>query len=125
MFEVVQPAGVATPAAPYSPAIVSGDLVMLSGQVPFTPAGELVGEDFHEQAHRVLQNTGECLRAAGCGFEDVIKVAAYLSDLSDFEAFNEVYAEYFSPPYPARTTVQAGLYGFKVELDATARPPQR
>ena len=124
MFEIVQPDTLATPAAPYSPAIVSGDLVMLSGQVPFTSTGELVSDDFGEQAHRVFQNIGECLRAAGCDFEDVLRVSAFLSDLSDFEPFNEVYGEYFKPPYPVRTTVGAALLGFKVELDAIARRPK-
>ncbi len=65
-----------------------------------------------------------CLGAAGCGLDDVVKVNAFLVDLADFEGYNEVYREYFTAPYPARTTVQAGLPpGLLVEIEAVARLP--
>jgi reactive intermediate/imine deaminase len=124
MFEVVQPPELPAPLAPYSTVVVSGDLVLLSGQIPYTAAGELVSEDFAAQARQVFRNTEACLRAAGCGFADVLKVTAYLADFADFAVYNELYGECFRPPYPVRTTVQAGLYGFKLELDAIARRPQ-
>ena len=65
------------------------------------------------------------LPGAGCGFADVVKVNAFLVSFDDFDAFNGIYREHFAPPFPARTTVQAGLYGFRIEIDALARRPGR
>ena len=67
-----------------------------------------------------------CLAAAGCGLDDVQKVNVYLADLADFAAFNDVYRQTFSPPYPARTTVQVGLPpGLLIEVEVVARLPGR
>jgi 2-iminobutanoate/2-iminopropanoate deaminase len=117
------PEGAGKPIAPYSPVIVSDGLVAISGQIPLDAEGRLVSDDFAEQAHQVFDNLGSCLAAAGCGFEDVLKVNAYLVDFDDFATYNEVYATYFTLPFPARTTVQAGLLGFRIEVDAWARQP--
>jgi 2-iminobutanoate/2-iminopropanoate deaminase len=119
------PEGTAKPIAPYSPVIVSDGLVAISGQIPFGTDGLLVSEDFVEQAHQVFRNLDLCLRAAGCGFRDVLKVNAYLADFADFASYNSVYESYFAAPYPARTTVQVGLLGFRIEVDAWARQPGR
>jgi 2-iminobutanoate/2-iminopropanoate deaminase len=121
--EVIQPDDVAVPKVPYSPVVVSGDLVYTAGQAPFDKDGKLVSDDVAEQTRQVLTNLSACLAAAGCGLEDVLKVNAYLTSLDDFPAYNAVYAEFFKAPYPARTTVQAGLVGFKVEIEAVARKP--
>jgi 2-iminobutanoate/2-iminopropanoate deaminase len=121
--EALQPDGVAVPKPPYSPVIVTGDLVYTAGQAPFDVDGKLVSDDVAEQTRQTLRNLGACLAAAGCGFEDVVKVNAYLTSLDDFPAYNEVYLEFFDAPYPARTTVQAGLVGFKVEIEAVASKP--
>ena len=76
------------------------------------------------QARRALENLRASLAAAGCGLDDVVKVNAFLADLADFEAYNTVYREFFAAPYPARTTVQAGLPpGMLVEIEAVARRP--
>ena len=117
----IQPEGLPAPKPPYSPAIVSGDHVYVSGQVPFDAEGRLVSEDFGEQAHQTFRNLGRCLEAAGCGFGDVVKVNAFLTDLGDFPVFNEVYGQYFVQPYPARSTVGVNLLGFKIEVEAVAR----
>ena len=117
-----QPEGLARPAAPYSPVVVSGDHVYTAGQVALDANGELVPGGVEEQTHRVFANLRACLQAAGCDFDDVVKVNAYLTDLGNFPVFNEVYRSYFSEPFPARTTVQAGLAaGFLVEIEAVAR----
>jgi 2-iminobutanoate/2-iminopropanoate deaminase len=120
-MEVIQPADVAVPQAPYSTVLVHGDLVFLSGQVPIDKEGRLVADDFETQAQQVFHNLRACLNAAGADFSDVLKVSAYLADFADFASYNEIYTSYFAPPYPVRTTVQAGLYGFKIELDVIAR----
>ena len=122
--EALQPDGIAKPQAPYSPVVVSGDLVATAGQVGFDEDGELVGDGIEEQARQVFDNLSRCLAAAGCGLDDVIKVTTFLRDFEDFAAYNEVYESYFSPPYPARTTVQTGLGpGLRIEVEALARKP--
>ena len=83
--EALRPDGIAVPKYPYSSALVSGDWLLVAGQVPFDEAGALVSEDFAAQARRVFENVGACLRAGGCGFADVEKVTAYLADFGDFE----------------------------------------
>jgi 2-iminobutanoate/2-iminopropanoate deaminase len=118
-----QPSGVAVPKVPYSPVVVSGDLVFTAGQAPFDVDGNLVSDDVAEQTRKTLENLRLCLEEAGCSLDDVVKVNAYLADLADFPAYNAVYEETFTEPYPARTTVQAGLVGFKVEIEAIARRP--
>lgn len=122
--EALQPEGLVVPAAPYSPVVVSGDLVVTAGQVAFDAQGERVGDDVETQTRQVLDNLRLALEAAGCGLGDVIKVNAFLADMSDFDAYNAVYREYFHKPYPVRSTVQAGLApGILVEIEAMARKP--
>ena len=122
--QALQPDGLVTPKAPYSPVVVSRDLVLTAGQVAFGRDGELVTGGVAEQTRRALENLHECLFAAGCGFEDVLKVNVFLVDLDDFDAYNDVYREFFEPPYPARTTVGAALPGaIRVEIEAVARRP--
>jgi 2-iminobutanoate/2-iminopropanoate deaminase len=118
----VQPDGVARPTAPYSPAVVDGDLVYTAGQVGFDEHGEVVAGGIEEQARRALENVQACLRAAGAELTDVLKVNAYLADLDDFPGFNAAYSAFFSEPYPARTTVGVSLPGgLLVEIEAVAR----
>jgi 2-iminobutanoate/2-iminopropanoate deaminase len=122
--EAIQPPDVLTPKAPYSPVVVSGDHVFTAGQVAFDTTGAVVGEDIEAQTNQALTNVRACLAAAGCTLDDVVKVNAFLADLSDFEGYNAVYLEFFSEPFPARTTVQAGLpAGLLVEIEAVARRP--
>ncbi len=124
MKEAIQPDGVAVPAAPYSPVVVSGDLVYTAGQVGFDETGQLTADDITGQTTKVFENLLACLGAAGCGPPDVIKVNAYLTDLGDFPGFNDVYRSVFEEPYPARTTVGVSLPGgILVEVEAVARKP--
>jgi 2-iminobutanoate/2-iminopropanoate deaminase len=118
----VQPAGVATPKAPYSPVVVSGDLVLIAGQVGFDENGDLVSDEIVAQARQVFDNLRRCLEAAGSSLDEVVKVNAFLADFADFEAYNEVYRQHFSVPFPVRTTVQAGLApGLRIEVEGIAR----
>ena len=120
--ETPRPEGVAVPKAPYSPVVVSGDLVYTAGQVGFDEQGDVVPGGIEAQTRRALENLTACLRAGGCGLEDVLKVNVYLADLATFEGFNGVYREFFQEPYPARTTVGAALPGeLLVEIEAVAR----
>ena len=116
------PDGLVRPKAPYSPVVRSGDHVYTAGQVAFDATGTLVAGGTGEQTRQVLANLEACLDAAGCTFDDVVKVNVFLVDLADFEEFNEVYRAAFTEPYPVRTTVQAGLPGgIRVEIEAVAR----
>jgi 2-iminobutanoate/2-iminopropanoate deaminase len=122
--DAIQPPDVVTPKAPYSPVVVSGDHVFTAGQVAFDATGAVVAEDMEAQTRQALRNVQSCLAAAGCTLEDVVKVNAYLADLADFDAYNTAYREFFSEPFPARTSVQAGLPpGLLVEIEAVARRP--
>ncbi len=121
-MEAIFPEGVSRPDFPYSPGIVSGDLVYTAGQVANDENGNIVSDEIEAQTRRALDNLRAVLKAAGCDLSDVIKVNAYLTDLSSFAVYNDVYREYFSEPYPARTTVGAALApGYLVEIEAVAR----
>jgi len=124
MKQALQPEGLAKPQPPYSPVIVSGDLVYTAGQVAHDENGQLVSDDMVGQTRRTIENVRTCLAAAGCGLEDVLKVTAFLDDMGDMAAYNEVYKEYFTEPYPARSTVGVSLPGgLRVEIEAVARRP--
>jgi 2-iminobutanoate/2-iminopropanoate deaminase len=117
----IQPDGVATPSSPYSPVFASGDLVYTAGQIGSDASGNTV-EGFEAQTRQVFENLRACLEAAGCSFRDVVKVNGYLVDLGNFPVYNEIYREYFTEPYPARTTVGAALApGLLVEVECVAR----
>ena len=121
--QVIQSSEAPKAIGPYSPGIKAGGLLFLSGQIPLDPVtGEIVGTDTASQADRVLKNIVALLKAEGKTTADAVKTVIYLTDLADFAAVNEVYAKYFSEPYPARTTIQvAGLpRGARVEIDVTA-----
>jgi 2-iminobutanoate/2-iminopropanoate deaminase len=121
-FEPVFPDGLSQPDFPYSPGVVSGDLVYTAGQIANDESGQIVSDEIEAQTRRVLDNLRAVLRAAGCDLSDVIKVNAFLTDLTNFAVYNDVYREYFSEPYPARTTVGAALApGYLVEIEAVAR----
>ncbi|WP_457636746.1 RidA family protein [Oceanithermus sp.] len=108
---------------PYSQAVVSGGWVFVSGQIPLTPAGELVTGGIEAQTHQALENLQAVLKAAGSDLNEVVQVTAYLSDMNDFARFNEVYTSFFSQPYPARAVVEVARLpkDVKVEIACTAR----
>ena len=111
---------------PYSQAVRAGGLIFLSGQIPLDPAtGQIAAGDVATQAERVLKNLEAILAAGACTFGDVVRTTIYLIDLAHFAAVNEVYARFFSPPYPARVTVQVSALprGSLVEIDAIATTP--
>ena len=96
----------AAPAAigPYSQAIITGNLVFASGQIPLSLEGQITGATAAEQAEQVIKNLKAVLEAAGSSLEKVVKATCFLIDMNDFAAFNEVYTKYFTGK-PARSTV--------------------
>lgn len=90
---------------PYSQAIVTGNLLFTSGQIPIDPTtGNIVEGGIAEQAEQIMKNLGEVLAAAGATYENAVKTTCFLADMGDFAAFNEVYGKYFSSK-PARSCV--------------------
>jgi len=122
---MLQPA-ITTAAAPvaigtYSQAIRAGDMVYVSGQIPLDPAtGQLVAGDIRAQIHQVFRNLAAVATAAGLGLDSAVKVNVFLTDLGHFAAVNEIMAEYFPQPYPARAAIGVAALprGAAVEADA-------
>ncbi|MSR15582.1 MAG: RidA family protein [Gammaproteobacteria bacterium] len=105
----------------YSQAIRAGTTVYLSGQIPLAPTTmELVSTDIHSQIEQVFENLKAVASASGCTLADAAKLTVYLTDLTHFPAVNEMMTRYFTPPYPARATVQVAALprGALVEIDA-------
>jgi reactive intermediate/imine deaminase len=106
---------------PYSQAVRRGGTVFLSGQIPLDPAtGQLVDGDIAAHTRRVFDNLAAVCAAAGGSLDDVVRIGIYLTDLGDFAAVNTVMADYFTAPYPARSTIQISALprGAQVEVDA-------
>ena len=100
----------------------AGDLVFVSGQLPFDDEGNIVAGDIVVQTRRCLDNVAAALATEGLSLADAVKVQVWLTDTADFAAFNATYAEYFPDSPPARTTVGSTLMvpGAKIEIDAQA-----
>ena len=108
------------PAGPYSHAVVANGFVFISGQGPVDPETGAMPDAFADQVRQTLRNVQTILEAAGTSLDNVVKVNAYVTDLTRFQEFNEVYVEFFQQDPPARTTVGASLLGFLVEVDCVA-----
>ena len=110
------------PIGPYSQGVAaSGSFLFVSGQGPKDPKTGTLPPDVKGQTAQCLKNIQAIVEAAGASLADVVRVGAFLKDLADFDAFNEVYETFFSKPYPVRTTVQATPPGCLVEMDAIVR----
>ena len=107
---------------PYSQAITVGGLIFTSGQLPMEPATKTMPEDIKKQAKNSLTNVKNILEAGGSSLAKVVKTTIFLADIKDFAAVNEVYATFFTKPFPARScfAVKALPLGAKVEIEAVA-----
>jgi 2-iminobutanoate/2-iminopropanoate deaminase len=105
---------------PYSPAVGVGQFVFTSGHIPLDPEGKIVGFTPKDQARKALENLVVTLQAADLSLADVVKTTIFLKDMDDFGAINEVYAEFFREPYPARSTVQVARLPKDVRLEIEA-----
>ena len=117
-----------TPAGPYSPATIAGDLVFVSGQGGRDPStNQLAGPDVESQTEQVLKNIAAILEAAGSGLPYVLRCGVFLVDIKEFPRMNEVYGRMFGAHRPARTTVEVSNLpgvGMRVEIDAVAMIPR-
>jgi 2-iminobutanoate/2-iminopropanoate deaminase len=123
MRELVTAAGAARAIGPYSPALKAGNMLFLSGSIPLDPvSGQVVAGDITAQTRRVMDNIKALLEAGGADFSNVVRTTVFMVDLGEFAAMNEIYASYFSAPYPARSTVQVVKLpkDVRVEIDVIA-----
>lgn len=112
------------PAGPYSHGVVCNGFLFTAGFGPRDPATGELADGVGEQTRRVLRSIQAVLREAGAELDDVVKATVHLADLHrDFAEFNAAYAEFFSAPYPVRTTVGSQLNGILVEIDVVAALP--
>jgi 2-iminobutanoate/2-iminopropanoate deaminase len=92
---------------PYSAAIMTEKMIFTAGQLGIDPnTGQFAGESIESQTKQALLNMGAILEQAGCTFKNVVKTTVFLADIGEFSAMNEVYATFFTPPYPARSAFQ-------------------
>ncbi len=111
------------PIGPYSQAIIVGDFIFTSGQIPIDPkTNQIVQGDIKEQTRQVLENLKAVLEEAGATLDDVVKVTIYMKDLGEFTQMNDVYSQYFKNSPPARTTVEVSRLprDVKIEIDLIA-----
>jgi reactive intermediate/imine deaminase len=121
MKEEIRVPGAPAPAGPYAQALRVGSRIYVAGQRPQNPVSGEMPAGITAQSRQLLENVKTILAAAGAAMDTVVKSSVFLADLDDFAAFNAVYAEYFSPPYPVRTTVGCSLRGgMLVEMDVIA-----
>ncbi|HHX11409.1 MAG TPA: RidA family protein [Clostridiales bacterium] len=107
MFKVISTSKAPAAIGPYSQALIHGDLLFASGQIPINPEnGLVINGDIKAQAHQVMKNVGAILIEAGISYDNVIKTTCFLKDMKDFADFNEVYSQYFTSK-PARSCVAA------------------
>lgn len=110
---------------PYSQSVKVDDTLYLSGQLGVSrETGKLKGDTIEEQAEQVFKNIGYILHGAGLQYDDIFKVMVYLTDMDDFAAVNNIYKDYFNPPYPVRTALGVKalpIPGAKIEIDVVAK----
>lgn len=109
---------------PYSPAVECGDFIYISGQIPLDAStGKIVEGGIKEQTKQCLANLSKVLKAANITQENIVKTTVFLTDMNDFVPMNEVYGEFFTAPYPARSAIgiNALPLGVKVEIEVIAK----
>ena len=123
MREVISTDDAPAAVGAYSQAIATDDLVFTAGQIPLTPAGDLLdGADIDVQTEQALENVQAVLSEAGASMADVVKVTVYLDDIEDFDAMNDTYESFFDEDPPARSAVGVDALpkGVGVEIEAVA-----
>lgn len=107
MKTIIQSEKAPAPIGPYSQAVKAGPFLYVSGQIALDPStGQLVTINIIRETNQVMENIGAILRAAGLGYEHIVKTCIFLQDMNDFATVNEVYGAYFKGDFPARETVQ-------------------
>lgn len=126
MKKVINTNNAPAPIGPYSQAIVAGNFVFVSGQIPLDPStGELVSENIKAETKQVMENIKAILAATGLDFHSIVKTSIFLTDMQSFVQVNEVYGTYFTDQFPARETVQVAALpkNVNVEISVIAIKP--
>lgn len=119
--QVIAAPGVPVSQLPFSPALRVGDLVFVSGQASVDASGKIVNDTFEGEFRRSIENVRAVLKGAGLHLKNVVQVRSYVDDPADLPAYNTIYREYFTQPFPARTTLLKCLGGvLKYEIDVIA-----
>lgn len=105
---------------PFSPAVIVGDFIMVSGQASVDETGQYVEDSFSGEFDRSMGNVRRILEAAGASMANIVQVRAYLGDMAYRDEFNAQYPQYFTAPFPARTTIGCDMNGLKFEVDVVA-----
>ena len=120
MIEYPVSPDISTSPLPFSPATKVGNLIFVSGQASTNEKGEIVSDTFENEFRRTMDNLRRILRACGSDFDKVARVNAYVKNASDVPLYNQLYREYFTPPFPARTTITNCLGKVLFEIDVVA-----
>lgn len=116
--QVINTTSAPSPIGPYNQAIISGNMLFISGQICLDPAsGELKNKDIRQETHQVMHNLRSILAAAGMNFANVVKTTIFLTDMNQFSEVNAVYGKYFDSNFPARETVQVSALPKFVNLE--------
>jgi 2-iminobutanoate/2-iminopropanoate deaminase len=123
MKTIINTTNAPAPIGPYNQAVVTGNLIFVSGQIPMDAAtGEIISSDVKAETKKVMENIGAILTEAGSDFDQIIKTSIFLTDMQSFAQVNEVYGSYFTTNFPARETVQVSALpkGVNVEISVIA-----
>lgn len=124
--QVITGAGVPKSHLPFSPGVLAGDFLFISGQASVDETGSIVNDTFEGECRRSFDNVRKILAGAGLDFSDVVQVRNYVGRQEDLAEFNQIYREYFTEPFPARTTLigcLGTLLKFEVDVIAMKRKP--
>lgn len=124
MKQMIQTDKAPAAAGPYSQAVIAGDILYGSGQIPVNPkTGEVIRKDIQAAAVLVMENIGAVLAKAGMGYENIVKTTIFLKDMRNFDTVNKIYAQYFKGDYPARSCVQVAELPkeSEIEIEFTAQ----
>lgn len=118
MKKIINTNNAPKPIGPYNQAVIFNGIMFISGQIAIDPiSGELITGDIRKETECVLKNIKAILEEAGCTFKNVLKSSVFVKDINDFNAINEVYAQYFTDEYPARELVQVAELPRKVNVE--------
>lgn len=123
VMQQINPSDMAPPGGHYSHAVVAGGFVFISGQLPITPSGDrLTQASFEEQVRQTLSNVKKALEAAGSSIAQLVQVRVYITDISNWPRFNQIYQEWAGQSLPARAVVPVPElhYEFSIEVEAVA-----
>lgn len=126
MKTVINTSNAPAPIGPYSQAIIAGNFIFVSGQIPSHPfTGEVIIDDITIATNLVMENIGAILKEAGADYNNIVKTSIFLTDMQSFAQVNEVYGTYFEDEFPARETVQVAALpkGVNVEISVIAVKP--